>query len=223
MMNRLAHGTLTFTACSRSCARGGEGIGRWEVIHNAIRPEQYDYQPTSRGDSYLVFLGRVDRIKGAHTAIEVAKRTGKRLVIAGNVAPSGENAQYFREIIQPHLDGTTVSYIGPVDDRAKNKILGGAEALLFPIEWEEPFGIVMVEAMACGTPVIAFRRGAVPEVVTDGHDGFACDTIDEMADAVRRLGDIDRRACRQTVDVRFSQKVMAGQYLDLYKKILKGV
>ena len=140
-----------------------------------------------------MFLGRLDPIKGAHDAIEIARRAGRRLIIAGTRVASGPDVAYFDREIAPHVDGESVRFIGPVDDAAKDRVLGTAAALLMPIGWEEPFGIVMAEAFACGTPVIAFARGSVPEVIREGVNGFACRTVDEAADAVRALGRIDRR------------------------------
>ena len=141
-------------------------------------------------DAPLAFLGRIERIKGTHTALQIARAAGRRLVIAGNVADPG----YFLAEIEPHIDGDLVSYIGEVDDGEKNRLLGHAAAMLMPIEWEEPFGIVMAEAFACGTPVIGFARGSVPEVVREGVNGFVVNTVDDAVRAVARLpGDRPRR------------------------------
>src|SRR5262249_9962881 len=144
----------------------------------------------------LVFLGRLERCKGAHTAIAVARRAGRPLRIAGNVSELPHERDYFRHEIEPQIDGRLVTYLGPVDDGAKRRHLGGAAALLLPVEWEEPFPVVLAESLACGTPVIGFRRGGVPEGIEDGRTGFVCDTAEEMAARVGRLGEIDRRACR---------------------------
>jgi glycosyltransferase involved in cell wall biosynthesis len=213
--------TLTFTACSEWLAASAGGIGRWECVYNGIDAGRYRLAREG-GQEDLVFLGRLDRIKGVHTAIQVARGAGHRLLLAGTVAESGENRQYFEREIRPAIDGDRVRYVGPVDDGEKQALLGGARALLFPIEWEEPFGLVMIEAMACGTPVVGLRRGAVPEVVTDGIDGFVCESPEEMITAVKRLDGIDREACRRTVERRFSAEVVVAQYERVYRRALAG-
>jgi glycosyltransferase involved in cell wall biosynthesis len=167
-----------------------------------------------------VFLGRVEEIKGPHIAIEVAKRAGIPLVIAGNV-PS-EYQSWFDSNIGPHIDNRLIHYVGPVDDQQKNALLGSARAFLMPVLWEEPFGIVMAEAMACGTPVIGYRRGAVPEIVTHGETGFVVDELDEMIDAVARVGVIDREAARQRAVDCFSDNRICDAYLAVYQRILSG-
>jgi glycosyltransferase involved in cell wall biosynthesis len=221
-VRRVSRDTLTFTACSSSCARPTAGLGRWEVIYNAVLLRQYTPTPAVAADAPLVFLSRLDRVKGAHSAIAVARATGRRLVIAGNLAPDGENRAYFEREVRPQIDGAQIRYIGPVNDAQKNELLGGAAAMLFPIEWDEPFGIVMIEALACGTPVIAARRGAVPEVIQDGVNGFVCDSVAEMAAAVGRLPAVSRAACRATVEARFSSATVADAYERLYRRLVAG-
>jgi glycosyltransferase involved in cell wall biosynthesis len=209
---------ISFSACSEACAAPARTAGgRWFVIHNGVPLETYTFSSSVPDDAPLVFLGRVERIKGAHTAIEVARRSGRRLLITGNRADSGPEREYFEREIAPHCDGHNVVYLGPRDDAQKNALLGGAAALLFPIEWEEPFGIVMAEALACGTPVIGARRGAVPEVVEDGRTGFVSESIDDMVDAVRHLPRIDRGACRATFEARFSDRVIVDRYEAMYR------
>jgi glycosyltransferase involved in cell wall biosynthesis len=217
--NQMSAGTLTFTACSQSTAMQGNGIGKWEVIPNGVPLGVYQYRDGSEPREYLAFLGRLDRIKGLHTAITVSRATGLPLVIAGNVARDGENFEYFKRAIEPQIDNVHIRYVGPLNDQQKNDFLGKARALLFPIEWEEPFGIVMAEAMACGTPVIAFRRGAVPEVITHGVDGFVCDSIEEMIAAVNQLEQLDRLSCRKKVERSFADDVIVSQYLSLYRRL----
>jgi len=218
--HRLSRGTLSFTACSRNCADSGGRLGNWHVIYNGVPLERYDFVDEVPEDAPLVFLGRLERCKGPHHAVAVARQTGRRLVLAGNAPTQGEEAEYCRTHVLAHCDGRQIEYVGPVDDAGKNRLLGRAAALLFPIDWEEPFGIVMVEALACGTPVIAFPRGAVPEVLTDGLNGCLCRDADEMAAAVGRCRFLSRATCRQTVEQRFSAGVIVSQYESLYRSLL---
>jgi glycosyltransferase involved in cell wall biosynthesis len=167
-------------------------------------------------DAPLAFLGRIERIKGTHTAIAIARAAGRPLVVAGNVA----DAEYFSAEIAPHIDNLTVSYLGEVDDGAKSRLLGGSAALLMPVEWDEPFGIVMAEAFACGTPVIGFRRGSVPEVVREGVNGFVVSDVAQAAAAVQQLHRIDRDAVRRDCETRFSCDAVVDAYEQLYQEVL---
>ncbi len=182
---RLSFGRLSFTACSDRMLEGVRDLAPWRVIPNAVDTARYRFAPTVAADAPLVFLGRVEHIKGPHVAIDVARRAGRRLVIAGNVPD--EHRAYFDRHIKPHVNGDRVTYLGPVDDAAKSELLAGAAALLMPILWEEPFGIVMAEALACGTPVIGLTRGAVPEVVDDGVTGAVCADEEGLVRAVERI------------------------------------
>jgi len=150
----------------------------------------------------------------------LSKKSGRKLVIAGNI-PEAE-VEYFEKQIEPYLDNEQITYIGPVDDSQKNKLLGGAAALLMPILWEEPFGLVMTEAMACGTPVIALRRGSVPEIVRERITGFIRNDVDGLVERLKDLEDIDRAACRAEVERRFAGDVMIESYLSVYRKLLLG-
>ncbi len=218
--DRLSRGTLTFTACSRWCAGTANGAGRWEVIYNGVPTERYNFVGSVPQNAPLVFLGRLERIKGPHHAITVARKTGRKLLIAGNVPTGGVEYEYCQHEVLAHCDGKQIEYIGPVDDRQKNHLLGQAAALLFPIEWDEPFGIVMTEALACGTPVLAFPRGAVPEVVEHGVNGFLCTDTTDMAECVARLPLISRDSCRGAAERRFSDAVIVGEYERLYRQLL---
>lgn len=215
----LSGGTLRFTACSARCAATGNVAGRWSVVHNGVPLETFPFRAHVGPDAPLVFLGRIEAIKGVHHAIEVARRTGRRLRIAGNV-PEGDAHRAYAAAVFAACDGSRIEYVGPVDDAQKRDLLGSAAALLFPIEWEEPFGIVMAEALACGTPVVALRRGSVPEVVDDGVTGFACADVDEMIRSLPRIAKLDRAACRRAAEQRFSSIRMATQFEDLYREQL---
>ena len=191
-------------------------------IFNGVDVTRYTCQPVVASDAPLIFLGRLDPIKGAHHAIAIARAAGRRLILAGNRVTAGPDVGYFDTSIAPHLDGEHVRYVGEVDDAAKDALLGEAAALLMPIDWEEPFGIVMAEALACGTPVIAFKRGSVPDIVRDGVNGFACATVEEAAAAVGRLGEIDRRRARADCEARFDASVIISQYEQLYEDTIRS-
>jgi glycosyltransferase involved in cell wall biosynthesis len=176
------------------------------------------FRPSFEGGSYLAFLGRLTAEKGPEAAIRIARAAGMPLRIAAKV-PRGER-RYFKERLEPQIDGDQIRLIGEVDDKAKGKFLGDASALLFPIDWPEPFGLVMIEAMACGTPVIAFRSGSVAEVVDDGVTGFVVDGEAEAVQAIRRLGELDRRQIRAHFEQRFTAKLMAEAYLRHYERLV---
>lgn len=214
---RLSRGTLLFTACSAHCALSAGDGGEWHVIFNGAPRDVFTATERVAPDAPLVFLGRLERVKGPHTAIRVARASGRRLVLAGNV-PSDPPAQtFFENEILPHIDGDWVSYVGPVNDGQKNALLGRAAAFLMPVEWDEPFGIVMAEALACGTPVLGFPRGAVPEVVRHGVNGFLCSGVDDMVGAVAKVASISRVECRNDFEARFSDAVLVDQYESLYR------
>ncbi len=218
---RLGARRLHYTAVSAAIRDTGRpGGGDWSVIYNCAVPARYPFVGgTDPLTAPLVFLGRLERCKGAHHAIAVARRLQRRLIIAGNISTLAHEAQYFRDEIAPHVDGGLVTYVGPVDDVQKRTLLGAAAAMLLPIEWEEPFPVVLPESMLCGTPLIAFRRGGVPEGVDHGRTGFLCDTVDEMSALVARLPDIDRPAVRAEAERRFSDTAIAGEYERLYTQL----
>jgi glycosyltransferase involved in cell wall biosynthesis len=176
-------------------------------------------RPAYEAGSYLAFLGRLSREKGPATAIRIARRAGMKLRIAAKV-PRAERG-YFKEL-EPQIDGRSVELVGEVNDRSKEEFLAGAAALLFPIEWPEPFGLVMIEAMACGTPVIAYRAGSVPEVIDHGINGFIVKDEEDAATAIGRLGMIDRRQVRASFERRFTARRMAEQYVRHYQGLAGG-
>jgi len=189
------------------------------TVYNGIDIGNYHFRPDP-GD-YLVFLGRISPEKRPDRAIEIARDTGMRLVIAAKVDP--EDRDYYDHAIAPLIDAhTLIEFIGEVDERGKDELLGGAYAYLFPIDWPEPFGLTMVEAMATGTPVVAYRAGSVDEVVVDGVTGFISETVHGMVEAVGRIGDIDRRACRAHVEEHFSAATMADGYERVYRTLAGG-
>ncbi len=213
---RLARGTLHFTGCSGDLIKAFAGKPNWHVVYNGVSDACYTANYDVPANAPLIFLGRVEEIKGPHIAIEAAGASGRRLIIAGNVPDEAKHRDFFDRCIRPHVDGRTVEYVGPVTDEEKNNLLRNAAALLMPVLWNEPFGIVMAEALACGTPVIGFRRGAIPEVVTDGVNGFVCSSPSEMSSLIGSLGQIDRRACRRIFQEKLSDTVMVEAYTRVY-------
>ena len=217
----LAGPSLRFTGCGTHMwdHAGNAHRDRWSTVFNGVELARYPFVPQVATDAPLVFLGRLDRIKGAHHAIAVARASGRRLILAGPRAEGGDERAYYDREIAPHVDGLDVQWIGPVDDAAKATLLGGAAALLMLIDWDEPFGIVMAEALACGTPVIGFARGSVPEIVHDGVNGFVCRTEADAIAAVARLGTLDRRAARVDCERRFDAEHIVSQYEALYHEV----
>lgn len=215
---QLAGGSLEFSAISDWMIQPVSDIGIWHMIPNGVDLSIYDFVSEVSDDAPLVFLGRIEEIKGPHLAIEIAKRTNRRLVIAGNI-PDDKRAWVEQNVLN-HVDGQQITYIGPVNDTQKNQLLGQASAFLMPILWEEPFGIVMAEALACGTPVVGLRRGAVPEVVEHGISGIVCDTVDELISHINAPLSINRRACRDRAEGFYSEGVIVDQYANLYQKLV---
>jgi len=211
----MANQHLIFTACSNYCVGTGNVAGRWETVYNAIDFSKYQLQENVEDNAPLMFLGRLDKIKGLHTAIQVAKATNNKLLIGGNIPDTADNYQYYKETLEPQFDGKQIIYLGALNDEQKNHYLGKAKALLFPIEWDEPFGMVMIEAMACGTPVIGFRRGSVPEVIADGKNGFIAKTKEDMINAIQKITDVNRSTCRAVAYSKFDVSIIAKDYLNL--------
>lgn len=179
------------------------------------------YSPRYKSGKYLAFLGRISPEKRVDRAIEIATRAGMDLKIAAKVDPADK--EYFKTEIVPLLKNPRVEYIGEINDREKNGFLNGAYAYLFPIDWPEPFGLSMIEAMACGTPTIAYRRGSVPEIMIDNVTGFVVDDLQAAVDAVHRIPEIDRRTCRAVFDQKFTSRRMTLDYLALYDRLAGGL
>jgi glycosyltransferase involved in cell wall biosynthesis len=222
---RLKARRMHFTAVSEAIRHtGAPGGGEWSVIYNCAPTSQYSFRGDVNPNSApLVFLGRIERCKGAHTAIQVARSLGRQLLVAGNVSTLPHEMKYFKQEVEPFIDGDLVRYVGVVKNVQKNELLGSAAALLVPIEWEEPFPVILPEALLCGTPVIGFRRGGVPEGIAHEKTGFICDTAEEMQTYVGRLAEIDRRECRAQAEMRFSDSVIVGEYEALYMRSLGTV
>jgi len=207
---------LAFVSISNDQRRPMPWLDWAATIHHGLPLDLYT--PVAQPGRDLIFLGRLSPEKGAEAAIEIAARAGLPIRLAGKVDPKDE--LYYQARVRPLLDRPGVEYVGEIGGVAKDRFLGDALALLFPIEWPEPFGLVMIEAMACGTPVIAFRRGSVPEVIEDGVTGFVVDTIEEATAAVEACRALDRGVIRATFERRFSAPRMTDDYLTLYQALI---
>ncbi len=184
-------------------------------VYNGIPLDHFPFQPDH--GAYLVFLGRICPEKRPDWAVEVARRSGMPLIVAAKIDPVDQD--YWRDEIEPLFRANNVEFIGEVNESQKAALLGGAYATLFPIDWPEPFGLVMAESLACGTPVIALNRGSVPEVIEHGVSGFICNSIDEMVAAVPRVAELSRAACRRRSE-RFGQAAMADGYEAVYRRLV---
>jgi glycosyltransferase involved in cell wall biosynthesis len=185
------------------------------TIYHGLANRELQFNP-GKG-RYLAFLGRISPEKRVDRAIAIAKACGWPLKIAAKVDPVDQ--VYFDRQIQPLLDHPLIEFVGEITEAQKSAFLGGAMALLFPIDWPEPFGLVMIEAMACGTPVVAIRGGSVPEILEPGVTGFICDDLEQAIDATRRVDTLDRRACRRSFERRFTAARMAEEYIRLYRRL----
>jgi len=205
---------VDYVAISAAQARC-ETMPNLHVVHHGIPLDWYDCR--RRKDDFVLFLGRMAPCKGVHLAIQAALAAGVHLKLAGEIQPVFQD--YWEQQVRPHIDGRQIEYIGEVDHVRKNDLMGRARALLFPIQWDEPFGLVLIEAMACGTPVLAFAGGSVREIVRDGVSGWICE---DTADMARRMisPDIAADSCREWVAARFSVERMVSAYLKLYEAAL---
>jgi len=184
-------------------------------VYHGIDISQFTFQ--QRPGDYLLFFGRIHIDKGAGEAIEIAKKSGMKLIMAGII----QDSQYYEKNIRPFIDGRSVIYVGSAGSEKRDSLLGNAYALLHPINFDEPFGLSVVESMACGTPVIAFNKGSMPELIRHGHNGFLVQTVDEAVAAVNDIPMIERSACRRVVEERFTADRMAEEYIDVYRWVLK--
>jgi glycosyltransferase involved in cell wall biosynthesis len=186
-----------------------------KTIHHGLDLNQFDFQPEP--DDYLLFFGRIHHDKGAREAVEIAGGCNKKLLLAGII----QDDKYYQQYIEPHIDDNNVIYVGSVGPVDRNQLLGKATALLHPINFDEPFGLSVTEAMACGTPVIAFNKGSMPELIQNGQNGFLVNTVHEAMDAVAHISDIDRACCRRHVEQNFTASHMVEKYIQVYETILE--
>ena len=190
----------------------------WQgTVYHGLPKDLYQFHPEE--GKYLAFMGRISPEKRVDRAIEIAKRLGMKLKIAAKI--DRVDREYFEESIKPLFEESFVEYIGEIGEGEKDEFLGNAYALLFPIDWREPFGLVMIEAMACGTPIIAFRRGSVSEVMKDGVTGFIVEDVDGAVKAVEQLPNVSRQACRRYFDENFTATRMALDYLTVYRRLIE--
>jgi len=184
------------------------------TVYHGIDLESFTFRP-ERG-SYLLYFGRIHWDKGTFEAIQIARKFGMKLIIAGII----QDRSYFESNVAPYLDGENAVYAGSADPEMRDKLLGSAYALIHPINFKEPFGLSVVESMACGTPVVAFAKGSMPEIIKDGETGYLVNSVEEAVEALTKIPRIDRRACRRWVEEKFSQERMVNDYIEVYKKIL---
>jgi glycosyltransferase involved in cell wall biosynthesis len=213
---RSLSGRAWFVAISEAQRSFCPDLSYGGVVHNGIDLAHYPLRESK--EDFLLFVGRANREKGPEIAVDVARRTGKRLVMVMKIAEDFE-VEYWRDVVEPHLTGDE-EILGEITVKEKANLMSRARALLFPIQWPEPFGLVMTEAMACGTPVISFPKGAAPEVIADGETGYLVNTIDEMVEAISRLDRIDPHACRARVAKLFSAQAMVAGYERVYERVL---
>jgi glycosyltransferase involved in cell wall biosynthesis len=208
-------GVVSISDAQRRPLPGAAWLG---TVYHGLPPDLYSYEP--RPDRYLAFLGRISPEKGVDRAIEIARRAGMPLRIAAKIDPA--DREYFETEIEHLFREPHVEYVGEIGEDEKGDFLGRARALLFPIAWPEPFGLVLIEALACGTPVIAYRCGSVPEVVEHGLTGFVVERPTQAEAAIERLGEIDRGACRRRFEERFNVERMARDYVALYEQLVQA-
>jgi glycosyltransferase involved in cell wall biosynthesis len=187
------------------------------TIYHGLPEDLYSFR--EKPGDYLAFIGRVSPEKGVDRAIEIATAAQVPLRIAAKV--DAVDREYHEAVVKPLLDHPLIEFVGEIGEDQKNEFLGNARGLLFPIDWPEPFGMVMIESMACGTPVVAFRRGSVPEVIDDGLTGWVVDAPEDAVEAVRRLGALDRKRCRRVFEERFTASRMADDYLEAYRSLVE--
>jgi glycosyltransferase involved in cell wall biosynthesis len=194
------------------------GLNYVKTVYNGIDVSSYEFYPQPQEPPYLAFLGRMSPEKGPHLAIEIAKKTGWKLKMAGKV--DLVDLDYFEARIKPYIDGRQIEYLGEANHLQKNALMGGAYATLFPITWREPFGLVMIESMASGTPVIGMRMGSTEEIIVDGETGFLCRNVEECINSLGKIEQLNRDACRQYVENNFSIQQMTDGYEAVYQRII---
>jgi len=221
VLRRIGNGKVSLVGVSHNQFKGLPNTVAKRVIYNAVPTKKIVFHERPADDKYVAYLGRINHDKGADIAIRVAKHANMRLKIGGTVNDEPGAKKFFAEKIAPSL-GAMCEYVGPLDDRQKNIFLGRATAVLCPARWEEPFGIVIPESLACGTPVLGTRRGALPELIDHGTTGMVCDDDGELIEALRGTIKLSRHACRAAAENRFSEAAFGDAVCDMYKELLCG-
>jgi glycosyltransferase involved in cell wall biosynthesis len=216
--------TMPIVAISEHArSNAAPGLNIVDVVHHGL-PGEHFCHPLRSAEEFFVWLGRFVPEKGPHLAIEAARKAGIPLILAGTVDQHiQESVRYFAQEIEPHIDGQQIKYIGPVDMAQKIDLLSRARGLLNPIQWEEPFGMVMIEAMAAGCPIITFPRGAAPEIVSHQTNGFLVNAVDEMVHFIARIGELDRGIVQAHAARHFSVQAMAAKYVGLYQTLIASL
>jgi glycosyltransferase involved in cell wall biosynthesis len=207
-----------FISISNSQREDRLGLNYVATVYNGIDSDTYEFHPQPSNPPYLAFLGRISPEKGAHHAIDIAKQSGWHLKMAGKIDPVDMN--YFVQEIKPHIDGSQIEFLGEANHQQKSVLMGGAVATLFPITWREPFGLVMIESMVTGTPVIAMSLGSAPEIIAHGKTGFLCQNVEQCVEAIAQAAQLNRRACHDHVLMNFTAKRMADGYEAVYRKMI---
>lgn len=210
---------LQYISISNSQRKGGENLNWIKTIYNGVDIELYTFNKTP--EDYFFWLGKFNPDKGAKEALLAAKKAGVKLLVAGTIDKvESEDYKYYKNEIEPLIDGKEIFFVGELEDKKKNEVYGKAKGFLNPIKWNEPFGLVMAESMATGTPVISFRNGAASEIIEDGRSGFIVNTVDEMVKKISEIDLIDRKKCRQRIEENFSTQKMVNEYEKVYKQIV---
>ncbi len=212
------YSNVNYVAISKDQKKSGPGMHIVKTIYHGIPVENYDFN--DEPEDYLFWLSSIQPDKGTAAVIEIAKMAGEKLIISGPIHP--RNADYFEYRIKPLIDGKQIQFVGESDFEKKIKLFKNAKAFLFPIKRKEPFGLVVIESMACGTPVIAFKEGATPELIEEGKTGFVVENKTEAVRALKKIKTISRKYCREYVKKNFPLKRMVNRYERLYKKLTKG-
>jgi glycosyltransferase involved in cell wall biosynthesis len=213
------HREQSYISISDYQRKGAPDLNYISTVYNGINVNNYPlYEKPNLKDPYFIFLGRVSIEKGTHLAVELAKKVGIKLIIAGKI--SDVDMEYHETMVKPHIDGKNVIYVGEVGLKAKCELLGNAIAALHTVTWPEPFGLVLAESNACGTPVLALRDGSIPEVIKHCETGFVEDNIENLYARVKDISKIDRKKCREHVCQNFTSEIMTNNYLKAYEKVL---